>query len=194
VIPAHQRATEPSKEVDTVKLFAIMLITATAVAGFLAPASAQAPAQEGAIMPGKSIGPFEVGMSLERARDLMSQFGTVEAYDGPLGRGFCNPERGVGVCVFDRWSRLSVETPGTVAFIITDDARFTTVPGGHKVGQTLLDVLKTFGLYTTSQDTEILWEARGLAVDVRASRTGLTVQFIGVFTPRSVAGVWTQVL
>ena len=175
--------------VENVKQFAIVLEAVTAVVGLFVPASAQAPAPEGVITPGRSIGPFQVGMPIERARELMAQFGTVETYEGGLGRGFCNPDRGVGVCVFDRWMRLGVETPGAVAFILTDDARFSTVPGSHKVGQTLLDMLKTFGLYTANQDTELLWEGRGLAVDVRASRTGLMVQFIGVFTPRSVAGV-----
>lgn len=174
--------------------FAITLAIIIAIAGLYAPASAQAPVADGAITPGRSIGPFEVGMPLERARDLMAQYGAVEPYDGPLGHGYCNPERGAGVCVFDRWARLGVDTPDRAAFIITDDARFATVPGGHKVGQNLLDMLRTFGLYTANQDTELLWEARGLAADIRASRTGLMVQFIGVFTPRVVAGVGFQAL
>jgi hypothetical protein len=176
------------------KQIAIILGIVIAVAGSFAPVAAQAPAPDGTITPGQAIGPFEIGMPLERAREVMAQYGTVEAYDGPLGHGFCNPERGAGVCVFDRWARLGVDTPGAAAFIITDDARFSTVPGGHKVGQTLLDMLKTFGLYTANQDTELLWEGRGLAADIRATRTGLMVQFIGVFRPRAAAAVWTQPL
>jgi hypothetical protein len=176
------------------QLTVIIIIIAISVAAWFVPASAQTPASEGTITPGRSIGPFEIGMPLERARELMAQYGTVEAYDGPMGHGFCNPERGAGVCVFDRWARLGADTPGMAAFILTDDARFATVPGGHKVGQTLLDMLKTFGLYTANQDTELLWEGRGLAADIRASRAGLTVQFIGVFTPRAAAATWTQPL
>ncbi|MGQ0548917.1 MAG: hypothetical protein ACT4PY_04520 [Armatimonadota bacterium] len=149
---------------------------------------AQPVAQAVAIMPGRSIGPFSVGMPLERAREIMAQYGTVDAYDGQLGHGFCNPDRGVGVCVFDRWARLNLETPGTVVFMLTDDNRFATIPGGHKVGQMLLDVLRTFGLYTSGRETELRWDAQGLAVDLRVQDDGLVVQFIGIYAPRTAAG------
>lgn len=144
-------------------------------------------AQTVAIMPGRSIGPFSVGMPLERAREIMAQYGTVEPYDGQLGRGFCNPDRGVGVCIFDRWTRMDIEKPGTVVFMLTDDERFATVPGGHKVGQTLLDMLRTFGLYTSGRETELRWDGQGLAVDLRVMDAGLVVQFIGIYSPRTAA-------
>lgn len=161
------------------------LVVPVLVAGGLLPALAQ---QSAAITPGRAIGPIELGMPLDRAREIMGGWGTVEAYDGPLGHGVCNPERGVGVCVFDRWVRLNVSAADRVVFILTDDARFTTVPGGHKVGGTLLDILKTFGLYTSGTETELLWDSQGLSVDVRASQAGLIVGFIGIYAPRSVAG------
>ena len=160
------------------------LAVALIAAGFL-PALAQ---QTGAIMPGRAIGPIQLGMPLDRAREIMAGWGTVEPYDGPLGHGVCNPEGGVGVCVFDRWPRLSLSGADRVVYIFTDDARFTTVPGGHKVGGTLLDMLKTFGLYSSGTETELLWDSQGLSVDVRATQSGLIVGVIGIYSPRSVAG------
>jgi hypothetical protein len=160
------------------------LVVAILVAGTLLPALAQ---QSEAITPGRAIGPIELGMPLDRARQIMSGWGTVEDYDGPLGHGVCNPERGVGVCAFDRWARLNVNTADRVAFVLTDDARFTTVPGGHKVGGALLDILKTFGLYSSGAETELLWDSQGFSVDVRVSQVGLIVGFIGVYSPRAAA-------
>ena len=119
------------------------LAVAALIAGGFLPALAQ---QSGPITPGRAIGPIELGMPLDRARQIMAGWGTVEDYEGPLGHGVCNPERGVGVCVFDRWLRLNLGASDRVVFVLTDDARFTTVPGGHKVGGALLDMLKTFGL------------------------------------------------
>lgn len=158
-------------------------VVALVAAAFL-PVAAQ---QTLSIMPGRAVGPIALGMPLDRAREIMAGWGTVEAYEGQIGHGFCNPERGVGVCVFDRWERLSLNTADRVAFVLTDDARFITSPGGHKVGGTLLDMLKTFGLYSSGAETELLWDNQGLAVDVRAGQGGLMVSFIGVYTPRSVA-------
>ena len=154
------------------------------IAGGLLPALAQ---QAGTITPGRAIGPIGLGMPLDRAREIMAGWGTVEPYDGPLGHGVCNPEGGVGVCVFDRWQRLSLSGADRVVYIFTDDARFTTVPGGHKVGGALLDMLKTFGLYSSGTETELLWDSQGLSVDVRATQAGLIVGFIGIYSPRSVA-------
>ncbi len=154
------------------------------IAGGLLPALAQ---QGGSITPGKAIGPIELGMPLDRAREIMAGWGTIEPYEADLGHGFCNPERGVGVCIFDRWLRLDLNAPGRVVFVLTDDARFATTPGGHKVGGTLLDMLKTFGLYSSGAETELMWESQGLSVDVRAGQIGLMVGFIGVYAPRSVA-------
>ena len=168
-------------------ILAVVLLSA--MASSRVPAQpAQPTAQAVAIMPGRSIGPFAIGMPLERAREIMAQYGTVEAYDGQLGHGFCNPDRGVGVCVFDRWARLNLETPGAVVFALTDDERFATIPGGHKVGQVLLDVLRTFGLYSSGRETELRWDAQGLAVDLRVQDAGLVVQFIGIYSPRTAAG------
>ncbi len=167
-------------------VLAVVLLSAIASPSVTAQ-PAETVAQAVVIMPGRSIGPFAIGMPLERAREIMSQYGTVETYDGQLGHGLCNPDRGVGVCVFDRWARLNLETPGAVVFMLTDDERFTTVPGGHKVGQTLLDMLRTFGLYTSGQESELRWDARGLAVDLRVMDAGLVVQFIGVYAPRTAA-------
>lgn len=146
-----------------------------------------ADAQVVMILPGKAIGPIEIGMPLDRARALMEGFGTVEEIDTASTHGFCNPDRGVGVCAFDRWPRLGLETPGIVAYIVTDDARFSTEAGSHKVGQPLLEFLRTYGLYTGGQGTEIRWEGRGLAVDVSPGDAGITVQLIGVFAPRPVS-------
>jgi hypothetical protein len=165
-------------------LLAVVILSA----GSSSSVTAQPVAQTLTIVPGKSIGPFEIGMPLERARQAMSQYGTVESYEGALGRGFCNPDRGVGVCIFDRWARLGLETSGTVAFVLTDDARFATVPGGLKVGQTLLEVLKQFGLYTSGQESEVRWDGQGLAIDLRVMDSGLVVQFIGIYAPRTAAG------
>ncbi|MGH2405046.1 MAG: hypothetical protein ACRDGN_11350 [bacterium] len=150
--------------------------------------TAQSVAQAVAIMPGRSIGPFAIGMPLERAREIMAQYGTIETYDGQLGHGFCNPDRGVGVCIFDRWARLNLDTPGAVVFVLTDDERFATVPGGHKVGQMLLDLLRTFGLYTSGRESELRWDVQGIAVDLRVQDAGLVVQFIGIYAPRTTAG------
>ncbi len=155
------------------------------IAAWFIPALAQQP---GAITPGRAMGPIQLGMSLDRAREIMAGWGTVEPYDGPLGHGVCNPEGGVGVCVFDRWQRLSLSGADRVVYIFTDDARFTTVPGGHKVGGALLDMLRTFGLYSSGTETELLWDSQGLSVDVRATQSGLIVGFIGIYSPRSVAG------
>ncbi|MDR7481016.1 MAG: hypothetical protein QN183_12400 [Armatimonadota bacterium] len=148
---------------------------------------APAVAQPVSIVPGKAIGPIELGMPLERAREIMAGFGIVEAYEGTLGRGFCNPERGVGVCVFDRWTRLNLNSPGVVVFALTDDARFTTEPGGHKVGGALLGILRTFGLYTTGMQTELLWDPHGLSVDIQPTASGLVAATIGIYVPRASA-------
>ncbi|MDR7556092.1 MAG: hypothetical protein QN157_10865 [Armatimonadota bacterium] len=153
------------------------------LAVLLAPAAAQ----PSSILPGKAIGPIELGMPLERAREIMTGFGTVEAYEGALGRGFCNPERGVGVCVFDRWTRLNLHSPGVVVFALTDDERFTTEPGGHKVGGLLLGILRTFGLYSAGMQTELLWDPHGLSVDIQPSPSGLVAATIGVYAPRTSA-------
>ncbi|MCL6554034.1 MAG: hypothetical protein K6W08_13070 [Firmicutes bacterium] len=153
------------------------------LAVLLAPAAAQ-PAS---IIPGKAIGPIELGMPLARAREIMTGFGVVEAYEGALGHGFCNPERGVGVCVFDRWTRLNLHSPGVVVFALTDDERFATEPGGHKVGGLLLGILRTFGLYSAGMQTELLWDTHGLSVDIQPSASGLAVATIGVYAPRASA-------
>jgi hypothetical protein len=154
-------------------------------------AGAPALAQPAMIVPGKAIGPFEIGMPLERARSMMESFGRVEEIDNTGAHGFCNPDEGVGVCVFDRVARISVNTPGVVAYVVTDDARFATDVGGHKIGAPLLDFLKTFGLYSVGQGSEIRWEGRGLAVSVTPGDRGIVIQLIAVFGPRSVSAVIT---
>ncbi len=153
------------------------------------PAAAQQAPQPVMILPGRAIGSIEIGMPLERARTIMEGFGTVEVIDTPSTHGFCNPDQGVGVCAFDRWQRLTLATPGTVVYILTDDARFTTDAGSLKVGQPLLDFLKAFGLYNAGQGTEVRWEGRGLSVDVSASETGMVARFIGVYAPRPVSAM-----
>ncbi len=153
------------------------------------PAAAQQAPQQAMILPGRAIGSIEIGMSLERARVIMEGFGTVEAIDTPATHGFCNPDRGVGVCVFDRWQRLDLSTPGVVVYILTDDARFVTDAGSLKVGQPLLEFLKAFGLYSAGQGTEVRWEGRGLSVDVGASETGIVARYIGVYAPRPVSAM-----
>lgn len=155
----------------------------------MALAGAPALAQPVMIVPGKAVGPFEIGMPLDRARSIMESFGRVEEISNDGVHGFCNPENGVGVCVYARLPRLSLNTPGAVAYIITDDARFATDAGGHKVGAPLLDFLKTFGLYTGSQGSEVRWEGRGLAADVRPADGGIAVRLIGIFAPRSVSAM-----
>jgi len=160
------------------------LVVMIALSGVLVPALAQ---QTGSITPGRAIGPIELGMPMARAREIIGAWGTVEEYDGPAGHGVCNPERGVGVCVYDRWLRLGLTGSDRVVFILTDDERFTTVPGGHKVGVALLDVLKTFGLYSSGAGTELLWDSQGLSVEVTATRAGLIVGVIGIYSPRSTA-------
>ncbi len=153
------------------------------------PAAAQQAPQPAMILPGKAIGSIEIGMPLERARAIMEGFGTVESIDTPSTHGFCNPDRGVGVCAFDRWQRLGLNTPGVVAYALTDDARFATDAGSLKVGQPLLDFLKAFGLYNAGQGTEVRWEGRGLSVDVGAAETGMVARYIGVFAPRPVSAM-----
>ncbi len=153
------------------------------------PAAAQQAPQPAMILPGRAIGSIEIGMSLERARVIMEGFGTVEAIDTPATHGFCNPDRGVGVCAFDRWQRLDLSTSGVVVYILTDDARFATDAGSLKVGQPLLEFLKAFGLYSAGQGTEVRWEGRGLSVDVGASETGIVARYIGVYTPRPVSAM-----
>jgi hypothetical protein len=146
-------------------------------------------AQVIAIQPGKAIGPIELGMPLDRARSLMESFGGVEEMSTASTHGFCNPDRGVGVCAFDRWDRLGLNTPGTVAYIVTDDARFTTDSGGHKVGQPLLEFLRTFGLYSAGRGSELRWEGRGLGVDVGPADSGIVVQLVSIFSPRAVSAM-----
>jgi hypothetical protein len=148
------------------------------------PAAAQQ-AQPVVIALGRAIGPIEIGMPMDRARTIMDQFGTVEVVDTPTTHGFCNPDEGVGVCVFDKWNRLGLDTPGTVVFVLTDDIRFATEAGSLKVGQPLLDFLRAYGLYSAGQGTELLWETRGLSVDVGAADAGMVVRYIGVFAPRA---------
>jgi hypothetical protein len=149
----------------------------------------QVGAQQLAILPGKAIGPIELGMPLEQARSLMETWGTVEEVDSATLHGFCNPDRGVGVCVFDRIPRMNLDTPGTVALVLTDDSRFTTETGGHKVGEPLLGFLRTYGLYSAGQGSEVRWESRGLSVDVAPGETGIAVRFISVFLPRPVSAM-----
>jgi hypothetical protein len=146
-----------------------------------------AEAQPVAIVPGRAIGPVEIGMPLDRVRGLMESFGPVEEVDTPSTHGFCNPDRGVGVCALDRWLPLQLHTPGVVSYIFTDDDRFTTEVGGHRVGQPLLEFLRTYGLYTGGQGSVIRWDGRGLTVDVAPAEAGITVRFIGVFAPRNVS-------
>mgnify|MGYP001765673098 CR=1 FL=1 len=74
-----------------------------------------ATAQPVVIQPGRAIGPIELGMPLDRARAVMDGFGTVEDVDSATAHGFCNPDRGVGVCVFDRWQVLGI----TVVFLLS---------------------------------------------------------------------------
>jgi hypothetical protein len=146
-------------------------------------------AQAVMIMPGKAIGPFQVGMSLDQARSTMQTFGEVEEVNDQGSHGFCNPEDGVGVCAFDRLVRLGLNTPGTVVYIVTDDVRFATDTGSLKVGQPLLEFLKAFGLYTGGQGSEVRWEGRGLAVDVRPTEAGMVVRYISVFGPRGASAM-----
>jgi hypothetical protein len=167
------------------RTLAVGLAILIVLSGVLLPALAQ---QTGSITPGRAIGPIELGMPMARAKEIIGDWGTVEEYDGPAGHGLCNPERGVGVCVYDRWQRLGLAGSDRVVFILTDDERFTTVPGGHKVGVALLDVLKTFGLYSSGAGTELLWDSQGLSVEVAATRSGLIVSVIGIYSPRSTAG------
>lgn len=149
-------------------------------------AVAQPLAQAVVIVPGRAIGPFEVGMAIDRARGLMDGYGKVEEVDTSAAHGFCNPDAGVGVCAFDRWQRLNLDSPGVVAFVITDDARFATETGSLKVGQPFLEFLRAFGLYTSGQGSELRWDGRGLAVDVMPGDPGIVVRLIGVFGPRAV--------
>jgi hypothetical protein len=146
-------------------------------------------AQAVMIQPGKAIGSVELGMPLDRARAIMDTFGAVEEIDTANTHGFCNPDRGVGICAFDRWERLGLNTPGAVAYIVTDDARFTTDAGGRKVGEPLLEFLKTFGLYTGGQGTEVRWDGRGLSVDVGPAEAGIVVRLVSVFVPRAVSAL-----
>jgi hypothetical protein len=163
---------------------AIVLGTALLVAILRIPAGAQQ-AQPAMILPGRSIGPIQIGMPLDRARAIMEGFGKVEPIDGPATHGFCNPDDGIGVCVFDKMPRLGLDTPGVVGFVLTDDARFATDASSLKVGQLLLDFLRAYGLYNTAQGTELRWDGRGLSVDVSAADAGIVVRYIGVFTPRA---------
>lgn len=167
--------------------FAFVLCLVALVLVPLALVGAQQP--PGMIVPGRAIGPIEIGMTMERAQSLVAQFGATETIDTPATHGVCNPDRGVGVCVFDKWQRLGLDRPGFAVFIITDDTRFTTDTGGHAVGQPLLDFLRTFGLYNVGQGTEVRWESRGLSVDVTAAEPGIVVRFIGVFAPRGVSAL-----
>jgi hypothetical protein len=148
-----------------------------------------ADAQAIAIQPGRAIGPIEVGMPLDRARSLMETFGVVEEASTATTHGFCNPERGIGVCAFDRWDRLGLNTPGIVTYVVTDDARFTTDSGGHKVGQPLLEFLRTYGLYTAGRGSELRWDGRGLGVDVGPADSGIVVQLVSIFGPRAVSAM-----
>ncbi|MDR7419172.1 MAG: hypothetical protein QN178_09715 [Armatimonadota bacterium] len=165
------------------------LAIALGVLALIGGSFAAATAQPVAIQLGKAIGPIEIGMPLDRARTVMEGFGTVEEVDTPTARGFCNPDSGVGVCAFDRWQVLGLNTPGTVAYVITDDARFATESGGHKVGQPLLEFLRTFGLYNGGQGAILRWDGRGLAVEVGPAESGIAVRIIGVFTPRAVSAM-----
>ena len=168
---------------------AIILGIALFVATPLIPAGAQQAPQPAMSLPGKSIGPIEIGMPLERARTIMEVFGVVEPIDSPTTHGFCNPDRGVGFCIFDKWQRLSIETSGVVVFVLTDDARFATETGSLKVGQPLLEFLRAYGLYNAGTGTELRWEGRGLAVDVGAGDAGIVVRYIGIFTPRGASAM-----
>jgi hypothetical protein len=161
-----------------------LVVLAASVAAL---AGAPALAQPVMIVPGKAIGPFEIGMPLESARSMMESFGRVEEASNAGVRGFCNPDEGIGVCVFDRVARISVNTPGVVAYVVTDDPRFATDTGGHKVGTPLLDFLKTYGLYSAGQGSEIRWEGRGLAVSVTPEDRGIVIQLIAVYGPRTVS-------
>lgn len=167
---------------------AITLGIALFVAVPLMSVSAQQ-AQPAMILPGKSIGPIGIGMPLERARTIMEGFGTVEPIDSPTTHGFCNPDSGVGVCIFDKWQRLGLETSGVVVFALTDDVRFATENGSLKVGQPLLEFLRAYGLYNAGTGTEVRWEGRGLAVDVGAGEGGIVVRYIGIFTPRGASAM-----
>ncbi|MDQ7859769.1 MAG: hypothetical protein QN174_11465 [Armatimonadota bacterium] len=159
----------------------------TLVAVGFALATHHVAAQSLTILPGRSIGPIELGMPLDRARGIMETWGTVEEVETPTLHGFCNPDRGVGVCAFDRVSRMGLDTPGAVALVLTDDSRFTTDAGGHKVGEPLLGFLRTYGLYSGGQGSEVRWEARGLSVDVGPGERGIAVRLISVFAPRPVS-------
>lgn len=145
------------------------------------------PAPPTAIVPGRAVGPFRVGMPVEEARSMMEQFGRVEPLEAEEARGFCNPEPNAGVCILDRYRRVGLDTPGLVGMIVTDDPRFVTEPGGHKAGAPLLDFLRTFGIYTASagpDPTEVRWDPQGLVVFVSTNQSGLAAVAIGVFSAR----------
>lgn len=165
------------------------LVFVSGVLALVGAALAGAIAQPVVIQPGRAIGPIELGMPLDRARAVMDGFGTVEDVDSATAHGFCNPDRGVGVCAFDRWQVLGINTPGTVSYVFTDDARFAIDNGGHKVGQPLLDFLRTFGLYTGGQGAILRWDGRGLTVEVAPGDNGIAVRYIGVFAPRAVSAM-----
>ncbi len=163
-------------------VLAIGVLALTAVPTYSLHAQVASP-----IVAGRGIGSVEIGMSMDRAQQIVSQFGQMETVDTQTEHGVCNPERGVGVCAFDKFTRLGLDRPGSVVYIITDDQRFTTDVGGHKVGAPLLDFLRTYGLYSFGQRTEIRLDARGLVVNVGAADAGIVVNFIGVYAPRGAS-------
>jgi hypothetical protein len=138
------------------------------------------------LLPGKSIGPLRIGMSISDAKATMMAFGSVRDAPAEEGRGFCNPSGG-GVCVFDVAHYLTdsgeatdVRSPGLVMAISTDDTTFRTV-SGLGVGSSVREFVDVLGTPTMAlppktvltskfRDTGVLfvdWPSAGMALVAR---------------------------
>lgn len=165
-----------------------MKVAAVLLFVILAAATTQATAQSTTIIPGRSIGPAEIGLEMDEARRRLEQFGRVQEDSVPgLGTIICNLPLS-GLCVMDYLLRFDrgqtsdavVKTPGRVAQVVTSDPRFMA-EDGLRIGVNFTFVLKLLGLPTAGRWAQYQWAQRGVGVTLTGSSEGLAVLEVIVF-------------
>lgn len=167
-----------------------MRLAAVLMFVILAAAATQATAQSTSIIPGRGIGPIEIGTEIGEARRLLEQFGRVQEANNPgLGAIVCNLPAS-GFCVTDYLLRFDrgrspdavIKTPNRVAQIVTFDRRFIA-EDGLRVGVNFLFVIKLLGLPDAGRWSQYQWTARGLGITLTGGSDGLVVREVFVMAP-----------
>jgi hypothetical protein len=162
------------------------VIVAGCLAGYAVMLYARGPMT---VVPGQSIGKFRIGMSLERAEQILRKQGAVTIKQFPDGKLVCLQG---SICVSDFVIKpmvmVTLRTPGRVAFIATFDEKYsfetlrvgsdgdeeaTTAVLGKAYAAEFLDVMTLV----------VAWPTRGIALLIgpNDAMTGITIKAIIVF-------------